>query len=150
MAAEVGATVKPGEKTSLLDVMDQQLQPHLRRLEEISESASKEWSLEKSMDKQLGPTLPSPTRPLRPPRYSHSACCYAQRSGRTSSSKCRSRLPSLSPPLPERNTARARESESESERGRGGGRSRALRHWASTHARTHAFTDTTLSSLLCA
>ena len=49
----VGFSVRPTEKTGLVDIIERNLTPFLPRLEEISESASKEWSLEKNLDKQL-------------------------------------------------------------------------------------------------
>jgi dynein heavy chain len=49
----VGFSVRPAEKTSLNDVVERNLTPYLPKMEEISESASKEWSLEKNLDKQL-------------------------------------------------------------------------------------------------
>ena len=52
MADVVGASIKPGDKTCLRDVIERDLKPHLPKLEEISESASKEYSLEKNLNKQ--------------------------------------------------------------------------------------------------
>lgn len=49
----VGFSVRPTEKTGLVDIIERNLTPFLPKLEEISESASKEWSLEKNLDKQL-------------------------------------------------------------------------------------------------
>jgi dynein heavy chain len=51
-AEVVGFSIKPHEKTSLGDMIERKLEPHLTKLEEISESASKEWSLEKNLNKQ--------------------------------------------------------------------------------------------------
>jgi dynein heavy chain len=49
----VGFSVRPAEKTGLVDIIERNLTPYLPKMEEISESASKEWSLEKNLDKQL-------------------------------------------------------------------------------------------------
>jgi len=53
-AEVVGFSIKPHEKTSLTNMIERNLDPYLPKLEEISESASKEWSLEKNLEKQLG------------------------------------------------------------------------------------------------
>jgi len=53
MADVVGQTIKPTDKTSLNDMIAKKLNPHLTKLEEISDAASKEYSLEKNLDKQL-------------------------------------------------------------------------------------------------
>ena len=52
MAEVVGSSIRPGDKTSLTDMIDRDLKSHLPSLEEISESASKEYSLEKNLNKQ--------------------------------------------------------------------------------------------------
>ena len=52
MADVVGSSIRPGEKTSLTEMIDRNLTPYLAKLEEISESASKEYSLEKNLNKQ--------------------------------------------------------------------------------------------------
>eukprot|EP00960_Hanusia_phi_P013114 383004-Hanusia_phi.AAC.2 len=52
-AQVVGFSIKPNERTSLQDMIDKKLEPHIPKMEEISDSASKEWSLEKNLDKQL-------------------------------------------------------------------------------------------------
>ena len=49
----VGFSIKPSEKTSLQDMLEKNLEPHLNKMEEVSEGASKEYSLEKNLDKQL-------------------------------------------------------------------------------------------------
>ena len=53
MANVVGLSIKPTEKTSVADLVERKLEPYLNKLEEISDSASKEWSLEKNLNKQL-------------------------------------------------------------------------------------------------
>jgi dynein heavy chain len=52
MAEVVDSSIRPGDKTSLTDMIDRNLKAHLPSLEEISESASKEYSLEKNLNKQ--------------------------------------------------------------------------------------------------
>ena len=49
----VGFSIKPHERTSLQDMVEKKLEPYLQKMEEVSESASKEYSLEKNLDKQL-------------------------------------------------------------------------------------------------
>ena len=52
-AEVVGFSIKPHDKTNLAEMIDRKLEPYFAQLEEISESASKEWSLEKNLEKQL-------------------------------------------------------------------------------------------------
>jgi dynein heavy chain len=52
-AGVVGMPIKPSDRTSLQDIVDKKLDSYLGKMEEISESASKEYSLEKNLDKQL-------------------------------------------------------------------------------------------------
>jgi dynein heavy chain len=47
----VGASVRPDERFSLCVALSMGLKVHLTQIEEISASASKEYSLEKSLDK---------------------------------------------------------------------------------------------------
>jgi dynein heavy chain, axonemal len=49
----VGMSIKPHERTSLQDIIEKKLESYLPKMGEISESASKEYSLEKNLDKQL-------------------------------------------------------------------------------------------------
>ena len=49
----VGFSIKPHERTSLQDMVEKKLEPYFPKMEEVSESASKEYSLEKNLDKQL-------------------------------------------------------------------------------------------------
>ena len=47
----VGRPIKPDESTNLVSILEQKLESFIPKLENISESASKEYSLEKAMDK---------------------------------------------------------------------------------------------------
>eukprot|EP00961_Rhodomonas_salina_P063757 857225-Rhodomonas_salina.12 len=49
----VGFSIKPHDRTSLADMIEKKLQPFLNKMEEISDGASKEWSLEKNLERQL-------------------------------------------------------------------------------------------------
>jgi len=49
----VGFSIKPHERTSLQDMVEKKLEGSFQKMEEVSESASKENSLEKNLDKQL-------------------------------------------------------------------------------------------------
>jgi len=49
----VGFSIKPHERTSLQDMVEKNLGCYLQKMEEVSEGASKEYSLEKNLDKQL-------------------------------------------------------------------------------------------------
>ena len=49
----LGYSIQPHDKTTLQDMVDKKLDNDFKKMEEISESASKEYSLEKNLDKQL-------------------------------------------------------------------------------------------------
>ncbi|KAL3158235.1 hypothetical protein ABBQ38_010487 [Trebouxia sp. C0009 RCD-2024] len=51
IAAVVGFDVRPDEVTSLRRLLDYNIQDHIKAIEEISEQASREWSIEKALDK---------------------------------------------------------------------------------------------------
>ncbi|XP_062507706.1 dynein axonemal heavy chain 3-like [Corticium candelabrum] len=51
MSEAVGRDMKPNETTTLSDMLELNLQKHMEKLEEISSAASKEYSLEKVLDK---------------------------------------------------------------------------------------------------
>ncbi|XP_041433138.1 dynein heavy chain 7, axonemal isoform X2 [Xenopus laevis] len=53
MSAVVGYSVKPQEDTNMIKFLDMNLQPFLEKFEGISEAASKEFSLEKAMEKMI-------------------------------------------------------------------------------------------------
>ncbi|XP_073402803.1 dynein axonemal heavy chain 7 [Dendrobates tinctorius] len=53
ISAVVGYPVKPQEDTSVNNFLDMKLQPYLDKFEGISECASKEYSLEKAMEKMV-------------------------------------------------------------------------------------------------
>ncbi|XP_069839698.1 dynein axonemal heavy chain 7 isoform X1 [Dendropsophus ebraccatus] len=53
MSAIVGYPIKPQEDTSVNKFLDMKLQPYLDKFESISEGASKEYSLEKAMEKMV-------------------------------------------------------------------------------------------------
>jgi dynein heavy chain len=57
-AETCGFPVKPGVKTSLDDMISRKLEPFMAKLVEHSEGASKEWSLEKTLDKMLADWTP--------------------------------------------------------------------------------------------
>ncbi|DBB17910.1 TPA: hypothetical protein ACH3X3_002922 [Trebouxia sp. C0006] len=51
IATVVGFDVRPDEVTSLRRLLDYNIQDHIKAIEEISEQASREWSIEKALDK---------------------------------------------------------------------------------------------------
>ncbi|KAM8934175.1 dynein axonemal heavy chain 7 [Pelodytes ibericus] len=53
MSAIVGNSIKPQDDTNVLKFVELKLQPFLDKFESISESASKEYSLEKAMEKMI-------------------------------------------------------------------------------------------------
>ncbi|XP_074071541.1 dynein axonemal heavy chain 7 isoform X2 [Macrotis lagotis] len=54
MSNIIGYTLKPTEDSTVSSFLDMNLEPYLDRFESISESASKEFSLEKAMEKMIG------------------------------------------------------------------------------------------------
>ena len=54
----VGAPIKPDEDTCLSKLVDMNLEPYIARFEGISEAASKEYSLEKAMEKMKAEWAP--------------------------------------------------------------------------------------------
>ena len=54
----IGYPFKPTDSTTLTSVIGMNLEGHLEKLEEISGVASKEWSLEKALDRMLSEWQP--------------------------------------------------------------------------------------------
>lgn len=70
MSEILGYPLKPDEDTNLAKMVEMNLEPYLSQFESISEAASKEFSLEKAMEKmvrewdevRIHPPLPSPSQ----------------------------------------------------------------------------------------
>lgn len=53
MSEIIGYTIRPDEDMNLAKMVDMKLEPYLAKFEGISEAASKEFSLEKAMEKMM-------------------------------------------------------------------------------------------------
>ena len=62
LADKVGHSVQPNEMTTLLQLLEMKVGEHLQTIQDVSEHASKEYSLEKVSSRRMTPRRMTPRR----------------------------------------------------------------------------------------